>query len=185
MRTSHLTTLDTGLDDSLITDLPPRFQHKFERLRQNYSNELRTKLCTIVQNWNHLQYAWDADVFESLYRAVHNLAGTGATFGYAALGSIAREIANSLKPVLEHRAGITPSQAHYLMPLIIELCRESRFEDIILKPSLMLEVWPSHDEVNKLSFSIDMSFSCAQNLATHLLRLEYESRWLYLILQSE
>lgn len=186
MRTYHLTTLDTNSDDSLITDLPPRFQHKFEHLRQNYTIELRTKLHNIVTDWNHLQRSWDADVFERLYRAVHNLAGTGATFGYGALGTIAREIADHLKPVLEQQAVIEPSQAHYLMPLLIELCQESHFEDIVLNPCHLLEVRSSHDKGHSLSFSIDIdaSLSFTQHLTTHLLDLGYESRCLYLIMQS-
>lgn len=185
MRTFPLTTTETGKDDSLATELPPRFQHKFERLRQNYSNELRTKLHNIVTDWNQLQHVWDADVFERMYRAVHNLAGTGATFGYATLGTIAREIANSLKPVLEHQTGIDPSLAQYLMPLVIELCRESRFEDIVLSPCQLLEVSRSLAEGNNLSFSIDTSLPFAQHLTSHLMRQGYESRWLYLIIQIE
>jgi hypothetical protein len=185
MRTFPLTTNNSGTDDSLATDLPPRFQHKFERLRQNYSNELRTKLRNIVADWNQLQYSWDAEVFERMYRAVHNLAGTGATFGFGALGSVAREIANSLKPVLEHRQSIEPAQAHYLMPLVINLCHESHFEDLRLSPSQLLEVLPRSVEGDSLSFSIDASIPFALHLQEHLDRRGYQSRWLYLIVQNE
>src|SRR5690606_26137230 len=101
------------------------------------------KLRNIVTDWNQLQYSWDVEVFERMYRAVHNLAGTGATFGFGTLGSVAREIANSLKPVLEHRQPIESSQAQYLMPLVIELCRESHFEDLSFNPCQLLDILPS------------------------------------------
>lgn len=44
---------------------------------------------------------------EALYRALHKLAGSGATFGYTEMGKIARQWERTLHPLFEGQ--ITPS----------------------------------------------------------------------------
>ena len=79
------------------------FQARLQKLRQAYTAALPAKLDNIDEQWQKLSSSWDWDTGETLHRLVHGLAGSGGSFGYAQLGTQAREIEIELKPKLQNR----------------------------------------------------------------------------------
>jgi DNA-binding response OmpR family regulator len=69
----------------------------FERLRAQYSSELRTRLATIRQALERLRRTpRDAASFAAARRLVHDLAGTAGAFGYDELSAIGKKLEEAL-----------------------------------------------------------------------------------------
>lgn len=74
------------------------FQVKLQGLRDAYADELPQKLEQIERAWDELPHGeWDDEGFQSLYRMVHSMSGSGRTFGFALLSDAARELEQTLQ----------------------------------------------------------------------------------------
>ncbi|MHB0985927.1 MAG: GGDEF domain-containing protein [Sulfuricella sp.] len=65
-----------------------------QELRMPYAAQLPEKVREIEEGWNKLlQAGWDEKVLRKLHRKVHNLTGSGATFGFSELSEVSCSMA--------------------------------------------------------------------------------------------
>lgn len=79
---------------------------RLEALKTKYYHELPEKMSNIQVLFDlGVDKSFDAELWEKLLRYVHNLSGSGATFGLVEVSTAARALENALKPfVLEERS---------------------------------------------------------------------------------
>ena len=88
---------------SFMITTHPAFIAFFEVQCADYRRALPQRLAQIESLWGQvLSSEAPADTLASLERCAHSLAGSGATFGFAALGDAARALELAIKPL--HRA---------------------------------------------------------------------------------
>lgn len=72
-------------------------------LQEEYARRLPEKLDQMEELWNKLLYVdWRDDLFALLQRMVHNLAGSGQSFGFPELSERAAELDKYLQPFIQH-----------------------------------------------------------------------------------
>lgn len=72
---------------------PPDIQATLTALQQTFATKIPKKVQEIRQSWEKLKSAPDDQaMFETFYRQVHTLAGTGATYGFEAISGFANMI---------------------------------------------------------------------------------------------
>ncbi len=88
----------------------PAFLASLEALRADYRRSLPQRLDQIESLWRQVQNdKAPAEALESLERCAHNLAGSGATCGFAALGDAARVLELAVHPLLGAAQALTPT----------------------------------------------------------------------------
>ena len=89
-----------------ITD--PTFLALLELQRADYRRALPQQLAQIELLWNQvLNHESAAQALATLERCAHSLAGSGATFGFAGVGSAARELELAVTPRLDMACALT------------------------------------------------------------------------------
>lgn len=77
-------------------------EQQLNALREAYAQQLPDKMKQLEQTWRLLILGqWTTEGFKALYRQVHGLAGSGATFGYARVTDTARAVELYIKPLLD------------------------------------------------------------------------------------
>jgi HPt (histidine-containing phosphotransfer) domain-containing protein len=80
-----------------------------EQQRAEYRALLPERLLQIESLWRQvLSGAEPGDALATLERCAHSLAGSGATFGFAALGDAARLLELTINPMLDSPHTLTP-----------------------------------------------------------------------------
>ena len=106
-----------------ITD--PLFLAFLEVQRADYRRALPQRVAQIELLWHQmLNGDSSADVLATLERCAHSLAGSGATFGFAGMGSAARELELIVNPLLDTACALTAG-AQSEIDLAIELLKRS------------------------------------------------------------
>ena len=83
-------------------DKKARLQNKLEAGRQKYADKLPARLTKVETTWAALlNDSQNQDLLETLHRQLHTLAGSGQTFGFGAMGQVARETEVLLKSVMQ------------------------------------------------------------------------------------
>ena len=89
-----------------ITD--PLFLAFLEVQRADYRRALPQRVAQIELLWHQvLNGDSSADVLATLQRCAHSLAGSGATFGFAGMGSAARELELTVNPLQDTACALT------------------------------------------------------------------------------
>ena len=89
-----------------ITD--PLFLAFLEVQRADYRRALPQRVAQIELLWHQvLNGDSSADALATLERCAHSLAGSGATFGFAGMGSAARELELTVNPLLDTACALT------------------------------------------------------------------------------
>lgn len=84
---------------------PADFQQQLNALRSAYALQLPGKTRQIQAAWHALDKTGPAaESLDMLLRLLHNLAGSGASYGFPAVSEAAREIDACLRPVVESGA---------------------------------------------------------------------------------
>jgi hypothetical protein len=96
--------------------LPPEVREVLARLSADYAAQLPDRLAAVRTHWDALS-GGDATAADPFLRAVHYLAGTGATFGRADVS----DLANRLEALLSDAAPASPDPAA-AQPLVDALC---------------------------------------------------------------
>lgn len=97
-------------------------QKKLNALSDVYVAQLPSKLEQIEHLWNKLPAdQWDEENFQALYRAVHGLTGSGKTFGFSALGDVARDLEIYLKPYMQTRSALSSAQREQVQKMLEQL----------------------------------------------------------------
>ena len=98
----------------------PDFLEFLALQRADYRNGLRDKLARMSALWSLVVEGHeDRAAIGELERAAHSLAGSGATFGYAELGTSARALELAVGRVLESTAPPTSSQRAEILASIV------------------------------------------------------------------
>ena len=89
-----------------ITD--PLFLAFLDVQRADYRRALPQRVAQIELLWHQvLNGDSSADALATLERCAHSLAGSGATFGFAGMGSAARDLELTVNPLLETACTLT------------------------------------------------------------------------------
>ena len=91
-----------------MTFTPSSFSVFLEAQRADYRSSLPQRLDQIESLWRQALNG-EAQALASLERCAHNLAGSGATFGFAALGDAARVLELAVGPLLGAAHALTPA----------------------------------------------------------------------------
>ncbi len=118
---STLPSTKTPAKNDADSDSITLFYEKIEQLKHMYYEDLQTKIQHITKDWHELESQWNDQLFENMYRSLHNLAGSGATFGFVALGQIAREMTDILKPVFKKDVPLSEEAYNHIMDLLVQL----------------------------------------------------------------
>ncbi|MFZ4665340.1 MAG: diguanylate cyclase [Prochlorotrichaceae cyanobacterium] len=142
----------------------PVISAEITRLKQSYCKSLPDKLLKIAESWQRVltfcevmqaenglssqkkrwcSFPWNREEVINLHRLVHNLAGSGATFGLNALGDAAHLLDLFLQSVLQNTYPPTSEQCTQITALIQRLQSISIPSDRIINTPLSNEV-PRH-----------------------------------------
>ena len=81
-----------------------------EEQRADYRRSLPQRVAQIESLWRQiLNDAAPTEALATLERCAHSLAGSGATFGCAALGDAARALELAVHPLLDSAHALTPT----------------------------------------------------------------------------
>ena len=97
----HLLLAETGGVSPLDENM--QYQEKLASLKSDYQKMLPKRLEEISQAWKKVSRENSEDQLEELCRLVHSLAGSGATFGYSLLSSVAKETEVILRQIQEKK----------------------------------------------------------------------------------
>lgn len=93
-----------------MTPTPSSFFAFLEAQRADYRSSLTQRLDQIESLWRQvLNDEAPEQALASLERCAHSLAGSGATFGFAALGDAARVLELAVSPLLDATHALTPT----------------------------------------------------------------------------
>ncbi|VAW88585.1 hypothetical protein MNBD_GAMMA17-331 [hydrothermal vent metagenome] len=101
------------------------FEQELQALKDSYADQVPQKLAEIDALWGSLvDNGWDEEIFKTLHRMVHSMAGSAQVFGFTTMGKSARELELLLKAV--SNSGEPLSEAHYAeLPVLVEAVRAS------------------------------------------------------------
>ena len=103
----------------------PPFLAFLELQRTDYRRALPQRLTQIELLWHQVLIGENAaQALAGLERCAHSLAGSGATFGFAGVGSSARELELAVAPLLDAACALTAG-AQSEISLAIELLQRS------------------------------------------------------------
>lgn len=89
---------------------PSAFTAFLDTQRADYRRSLPERLTQIDVFWYRVRNdEAPAQALADLERCAHNLAGSGATFGFAALGDAARALEQAVVPLLGTTGALTPA----------------------------------------------------------------------------
>lgn len=116
-----------------ITD--PLFLAFLDVQRADYRRALPQRVAQIEWLWHQvLNGDSSADALVTLERCAHSLAGSGATFGFAGMGSAARELELTVNPLLDSACDLTTAAQSEISRAIESLQRslpgESGIQDV-------------------------------------------------------
>src|SRR5450759_3044167 len=95
-------------------------ESELQVLCRRYAEQLPANLVEIETMWARFVSGTDPASLKSLHRALHSLAGSGATFGYTRLGNSAQAMALALAPCLRG-AALQPAMIDTLSSMLEEL----------------------------------------------------------------
>lgn len=82
--------------------IPSDLEAKLAEIKLAYRSELSGKAEKLKLLWQAVQAeAWNADRLQEMHRLVHNLAGSGATFGFEEISTQAHALEIELKAFLQ------------------------------------------------------------------------------------
>ena len=126
----------------MLNSSPVLISTEIDRLKQSYCKSLPDKLLKIEESWQRVltfcealktepglsslkqhgySLPWNREEVINLHRLVHNLAGSGATFGLHALGDAAHLLDLFLQAILQNINPPTPEQCTQITALIQRL----------------------------------------------------------------
>ena len=149
-------------------------EEQLRAVRQVYARDLPHKIRAIEATWNRLlQGKWDLEVFKTLHRMTHSLAGSGASFGFAAVSDVARILERLAKSIVETAAPPTGAQqsqiTSYLEALKWTATEENQNIPVNkLGEYIRKEHSPRPGGDNRLIFLVEDDQDLAQDLALQI-----------------
>jgi phosphoserine phosphatase RsbU/P len=92
---------------------------QFETLHQIYIAELPNTIVRARALWDLVSGGgWDGDAWDDLHRLIHNLAGSGASYGFPMISAAARALDIQLKAIVQDAGAPGKSQKKELVALL-------------------------------------------------------------------
>lgn len=95
-------SLSCKIQVNVVTAPSLDLQQQLAELRKAYIAQLPQKLAQMDEICAHLHAKWNAESAMDLYRQMHNLAGSGTTYGFPLITKEARELELLIKPYAEN-----------------------------------------------------------------------------------
>ena len=157
----------------------PSFQAQLAAMRQNYLNLLPEKISLINQIWlGCLASGLDKTQLAQMRTSVHNLAGSGATFGFSAISDVAENLEILFKVMLAQPTSISGVQQDQIQSNLIALdialkqVAASHLNALAQVAQMKPDDLPLADS-GKLVFLVDDDVEFAGQLSVHLARQGY------------
>src|SRR3954454_8578974 len=106
-----------------MIEIDAELQAQVDLMTQQYARRLPEKIARIEETWLALQHSWDGETRDILLRQIHNLTGSGATFGFSTLSVRAREAEQFLKGLGYGAAGPEHAQLERFVALLAGIKR--------------------------------------------------------------
>lgn len=84
------------------------FNEEFEVIRIQYGIKLAKQIRNITTQWQLLQKCFSKrELLDDIYRNIHKISGSAGIFGYGAIGSIATDVEQQLKPIMDNSLALS------------------------------------------------------------------------------
>lgn len=94
-----------------MVSAPVSVEEQMAQLRASFALRLPGRVDEIASAWRAIaQNAWNAENAKRFHRLTHSLAGAAATFGFAALSQVARQLELYVEPFVPAQMPLTPEQ---------------------------------------------------------------------------
>lgn len=157
---------------------PAELQAKLKLLSDAYAAQLPEKLKQLELIWSRFSQAeWDQEDFQTLYRMVHSLTGSGKTFGFSTLSDAARQLENYLKSIGEAQQRLNADQRAQVSRLLGVLGQATSQPDKAYSGlSHLISVAPSGDKtrISRRVFVVEDDIALADELKTQLNYFDYD-----------
>jgi diguanylate cyclase (GGDEF)-like protein len=157
---------------------PGKLQAKLTALSDIYATQLPENLKQLEQAFNQLPDAmWDEQGFQTVLRLVHNLIGSGKTFGFSSLSDTARNLETYLRQLAQAKAVMNKDQRNHILWSIRELHQAASHREISLtdQSGLIAVVPPGQDAVApRRIFIVEDEHALAEELKVQLGYFGYE-----------
>jgi diguanylate cyclase (GGDEF)-like protein len=155
-------------------------QEQLNVLRQGYAQQLPEKVCEIEVVWKLLLQEWNQDALKTLHRLTHNLNGTSATFGFAAVRNLASTLETLLKSITESGIQLTTEQ-RVQIDASLDALKQAAIASYQSAQSGKLVEFPTNKSYlqakdNKLVFLVEDDTMLAQDLAVQIGQRGYSVR---------
>ncbi len=141
-----------------------------EHLKHSYLGELPGRLAYISEMWSELSDKWDLEQAYELLSYLHNLAGSGQTFGCGDLGTVAKEAESVLLECIKRNHMNTVSG--HEIDCIIKTLKNCK-PVIIHESGIYLPSLPALSQANKEIFILEDNKFLARTLSHSLLSYGY------------
>ena len=109
---------------------PTDLEAEMRALSADYASRVPDKLAQIEQAWERLPAdRWDEGGFYLLHRMVHNLAGSGRTFGFAMLSDVAHGLEAHLGELAQAKTVPDSAERERMRTLLDALRQAARQEN--------------------------------------------------------
>ncbi|MDH5511869.1 MAG: response regulator, partial [Gammaproteobacteria bacterium] len=156
----------------------PNVGEKLAALRREYSARLPSRIALIVDIWQKLnRHGCNAIMCSTLVNLVHQLSGSGRTFGYAALSEHASALEARISPLKEQTAMPSDAERTTIDAMIAKL-KESAQKPDTTEPARVNAAAPRKENFRpgKLIYVIDDDTALAEYLATQLRERGFQTR---------
>jgi len=155
-------------------------QEQLNVLRQGYAQQLPEKVREIEVVWKLLLEQWNQDALKTLHRLTHNLNGTSATFGFAAVRNLASTLETLLKSITESGIQLTTEQ-RVQIDASLDALKQAAIASYQSAQSGKLVEFPTNKSSlqakdNKLVFLVEDDTMLAQDLAVQIGQRGYSVR---------
>jgi diguanylate cyclase (GGDEF)-like protein len=120
---------------------PGDLQTKLKVLSDTYAAQLPEKLERLEQALSQLSHTvWYEQNFQTLLRLVHNLIGSGKTFGFISLSDTSRKLETYLRQLAQVKAVLSEDQRNLILNSIRELHQAAQRRDAPVDQSGLIAV---------------------------------------------
>ncbi len=159
-----------------MADPTEALQAQLAMLRQEYGRTLLEKIAVVEANWQALLAGpWDAATLILVQRQIHNLAGSGATFGFRTLSGIACKLEIYLQAIGTQGDLPTPEQRATIARSLATLCQAAQAGPDQSQHTLTLPASPAppdHEE-SKQVLLLETSRQAIREITRQLERAGY------------
>lgn len=160
-------------------DDPEELQAALKQFNDAYAATLPKKLKQLHLTWSHFAHAeWNQEEFQRLHRLVHDLTGSGKTFGFSALSDAARQLEQYLKTLGAAQQRLNEPQREQITSLLAALDQAALQPDkAYVAPPPLSSITPHEKTTTDIShrvFVVEDDRHLAEELKAQLNYFKYD-----------